>query len=599
MAMQATLLRFGPFDLDVKTGELRKDGEIVRLAPQPFKVLTLLVRRGGEIVTRDEIREQVWSDATFVDFDQGLNFCIRQIREALGDDASAPQFIETLPRRGYRFLTPVEESGPAPASVTRLMVLPFRMLRPDPETEFLAFSLPDAIVNSLSGLESLVMRSSLAASQFAGDHVDLKKLAAEADVDVVLAGSLVRSGEQLRVSTQLTAVPAGTLRWSGTWQVALGDLFHVEDDLAKRVVESLALPLTAREHGLLRRDVPSSSRAYEDYLRGNQLSQDPKQWASARDLYVRCVAEDPRYAPAWARLGRIHHVMGKYLDSGVPESLDRAEAAFKKALEINPELPLAHKLYAQLEVDRGRALDAMGRLLGRARSADPDVFAGLVSACRYCGLLDASVAADERARRLDPKIRTSVAHTWFLRGDYSLIATMALDEVPYIGAMSLAALGREADAIAGLRKLEEKTRTRLRDFMIAARTLLEGQRDDSVAAVNRIVASNFGDPEGLFYLARHLARLDETGIALGLLRRVVQGGHFCFPALARDTWLNSLRGEPEFGELLRQAEAHHNEAAAVFSRLEGSVLLGVARGARPHATERAKGTAPRERSRAK
>src|SRR3981081_116555 len=130
----ANPLRFGAFDLDPTSGELRKDGDPVKLPPQPFKVLTLLARRSGEVVTRHEIREEIWSEETFVDFDQGLNFCIRQIREALGDDAEAPRFIETLPRRGYRFPAPIEvEREGGPASFTRLIVLPFRMLRPDPE----------------------------------------------------------------------------------------------------------------------------------------------------------------------------------------------------------------------------------------------------------------------------------------------------------------------------------------------------------------------------------------------------------------------------------------------------------------------------------
>src|SRR5438552_3062823 len=114
--------RFGAFELDPKSGELRKAGDQVKLPPQPFRVLTMLARRSGEVVTRKEIREQIWSEETFVDFDQGLNFCIRQIREALGDDAEAPRFIETLPRRGYRFLMPTEGGDPAlPAPLARLI----------------------------------------------------------------------------------------------------------------------------------------------------------------------------------------------------------------------------------------------------------------------------------------------------------------------------------------------------------------------------------------------------------------------------------------------------------------------------------------------
>src|ERR1041385_7690646 len=130
------VLRFASFELDTASGELRQRGEPVKLPPQPFKVLELLVRRGGEVVTRSEIRAHVWCDDTVVDFEQGLNFCIRRIREVLGDTADAPRFIETLPRRGYRFVMPVMEAKSArPERVTRLIVLPFRTLRPDPETE--------------------------------------------------------------------------------------------------------------------------------------------------------------------------------------------------------------------------------------------------------------------------------------------------------------------------------------------------------------------------------------------------------------------------------------------------------------------------------
>jgi TolB-like protein len=455
-------------------------------------------------------------------------------------------------------------------------------LRSDPETEFLAFSLPDAITTSVSGLASLVVRSSIVASRFAGETPDLNKIAAEADVDVVLTGTLLRSGEQLRVSTQLTELPAGTLLWSQTSQVTLGDIFQVQDELAHRIVGSLSLPLSAREQRMLKRDVPVSAKAYEFFLRANQLSHDSKQWDLARDLYLKCIEKDPRYAPAWARLGRIHHVMGKYLESGGHDCLELAEVALKRALELNPDLAVAHKLYAQLEVDLGRAEAAMARLLERARSADPELLAGLVSTCRYCGLLDASIAADTLARRLDPRIRTSVAHTWFLRNDYVRLQEFKFEEIPYIGALALAARGRKVEAIAALRHLEDKTRTRLRDFMIAARAFLEGKPAESLAAVERVVSSDFHDPEGLFYLTRLLAHLKQSAPALELFRRVVAGGFVCFPFMQSDPWLDSLRTTPEFVNVLGQAEARHREALSAFARMQGGVVLGLATSTTTH-----------------
>jgi len=268
----ANLLRFGAFELDSRAGELRRNGDLIHLAPQPFKVLELLVQRSGEVLTRAEVRDHVWCGDTLVDFEQGLNFCVRQIREALGDTADAPRFIETLPRRGYRFLMPVTGASPLePAKRRALIVLPFRMLRADPETEFLAFSLPEALTGSLTGLRSLVVRSSMAAARFPAD-AEPRRIAAEADVDLIVSGTLLRSGPEIRVSTQLTEAATGTLLWSHAAQAPVGDLFQVQDELTQHIVTSLSLPLTHRERQLLMRDVPSSARAYEYFLRGNQLS---------------------------------------------------------------------------------------------------------------------------------------------------------------------------------------------------------------------------------------------------------------------------------------------------------------------------------------
>jgi len=571
------VLRFAAFELHPAAGELRQRGEVLKLAPQPLKVLELLARRAGNIVTRSEIREHVWSGDTFVDFDQGLNFCIRQIREALGDTADAPTFVETLPRRGYRFLMPVTESTPAaPVRVTRLIVLPFRMLRRDPDTEFLAFSLPDAITSTLGGLQSLVVRSSMTAARFAGDSIAPGQIGVEADVDAIVTGTLLRLGPEIRVATQLTAAATGALLWSHAAQTSVGDLFRVQDELTRRIVTSLSLPLTNRELQMLRRDVPSNPAGYEYFLRGNQLSHDPTQWSVARDLYLQSVEEDPAYAPAWARLGRIHHVMAKYQPRGAQGSLDHAEAAFRRALDLNPDLPIAHKLFAQLEVDLGRAHDAMVRLIERAHTADPELLAGLVSACRYCGLLDASVAAHARALDLEPKIRTSVGHTWFLQADHARVATLKVADFPYIVAISLAELGRSHEVLPVLRDLEQKLPGRLRDFVVVARTLLDGHEAESVAAVGRIVDSDFRDPEGLFYLSRHLARLNEANLALDLLGRVVASGYFCFPTMAHDPWLEPLRRNPAFTQLLRRAEALHREAVVAFERLGGPNVFAAA-----------------------
>ena len=204
-------------------------------------------------------------------------------------------------------LTTTDAVAAAPAhQVPRLIVLPFRMLRPDPDAEFLAFSLPDAITTSLAGLRSLVVRSPLAGGQFATDTPDLKAIATQAEVDLVLVGTLLRGGDRLQVNAQLLEAPAGTIVWSQRSQLAWQDIFQLQDELTRRIVDSLAVPLSAGEKQQLERDVPASAPAYERYLRANQLAHAPAEWRLARDLYLRSVDEDPKYAPAWAKLGRMH-----------------------------------------------------------------------------------------------------------------------------------------------------------------------------------------------------------------------------------------------------------------------------------------------------
>ena len=472
----------------------------------------------------------------------------------------------------------LSDSGPAaPAQpVTRLIVLPFRTLRPDPETDFLAFSLADAVTSSLSGLRSLVVRSSLAASRFASDTPDLKAIGNEAEVDAVLVGTLLRSGNQLRVSTQLVGTPAATVLWSHTAQVAIGDLFHLQDDLAGRIVDSLSVPLTQRERRMLKQDVPATPEVYQRYLRANEVSRDSQHWRTALELYEQCVTEDSHYAPAWAGVGRMQRMIGKYVDEESDERFAKSEDALKRALDLNPDLSLAENMYAHLEVDLGRAEQSMVRLLRRARerTADPELFAGLAHACRYCGLLNASMAAAMHARRLDPRIPVSAGHTCFMRGDYAGVMTYEPEGLNYMRNLALVMLGRPEEARDSLQRVDKSFPHRLTIYVTALGALLDGRRDESVAAIRRLM--NIRDPEGRYYVARHLAHLGEPDAALELLARVVPDGFFCLPALTRDPWLDPLRGTPAFGAILRDAEARHRRAVISFLTAEGDRVLGVA-----------------------
>jgi serine/threonine protein kinase/tetratricopeptide (TPR) repeat protein len=467
--------------------------------------------------------------------------------------------------------------------LTRMVVLPFRVLRPDPETDFLAFSLPDAIATSLSGIGSLVLRSSAVAARYAGDTVDLKALAADADVDRVVMGTLVRAGDQLRVAAQLVEAPGGTLLTAHTVQSSLGDLFRLQDDIARRVVEALALPLVGATPPPTP-DAPQDARAYELYLRANDRGRTYAGLPGARDLYQQCLELDSRFAPAWARLGRCYRVIGKYID-GAPDSDARAEDAFRRALALNPRLTIAHKFYANLEAEIGQADRAVVRLLREAgrHGNDPELFAGLVHACRYCGLFDQSVAAHAEARRLDPNVSTGVEQTLLLAG--SLLDRMTTLDAPAVDPGADEGIRVIALGLAGRR---EEARERLL-AMRQAQTIplfqlwtghllawLEGKREDLLGGLAPFGALKIQeDPEAIFQEGWLLCDIGEYEAGLRELQRGVAKGYFASATLMRSPQFDPLRGTPAFEALVAAAESGRQRALAAFREAGGERLLGL------------------------
>lgn len=466
-------------------------------------------------------------------------------------------------------------------TIARLIVLPFRVLKRDEETDFLAYSLPEAISSSLSGIDSLIVRSSLMAAGFEG-LPDLKRVAVEADVDAILTGSILRAGDRIRVTCQLVEAPSGTMTWSETVNSSMQDLFKIQDELCERLLQSLTLPLSERERRIFRRDVPANAKAYEYYLRANQIAatRNLDNMRLARDLYLQCLDEGPDYAPAWARLGRVYRFIEKFGED-IHGNLKRADEAFKQAFTLNPDLAIAHNLYTPVECDQGRAQKAMLRLLERARSRrnDPDLFAGLVQACRYCDELEASVAAHDRACHLDPHLVTSAAHTYFLLGDYAKTLDCYGDKVGsyYLDCAALAALGDEKTALARLREREGLGGT-MKAIMQSLRACLEGDFEECLKASEIGESLTPRDPELLYYVARHLARINESDQAITMLSGVLDRGFLCATAIARDPWFSSLRSSVRYVELMRNAEQRRNEVHATFLAAGGEQVLGLTRG---------------------
>jgi hypothetical protein len=302
--------------------------------------------------------------------------------------------------------------------------------------------------------------------------------------------------------------------------------------------------------------------------------------ARARDLYRAALAEDPDYAPAWARLGRVLRFMAKYGLVEPEPAYREAEAAFRRALALDPELAAAHNLFTYFEIEElGRARDATTRLLARARARpdDPELFAGLVTSLRFCGLLDASIEADRRARALDPGLRTSVSYTFLLQGDLERAMRYEDQDVPYVRFYALPLAGRAEEAVALAREFETRSAAAVQRLTISTiRAALEGRAEDVRGGIERLLRSGFHDPEGLYLASRHAAKVRLDDLSLDVLARVVERGFHVPQAMRRDAWFAPLSLDPRFAAALDEAERGRRASLDAYAAAGGDRLLGPA-----------------------
>src|SRR3954471_23878920 len=259
-------VRFGQFEIDEKTRELRKDGTKVRLQEQPLQVLQILLEHPGEVVTREELRKRVWPTDTFVDFDHGINNAVKRLREALSDTADTPRYIETLPRRGYRFLHALA----AVTSEVSIAVLPFLSLSADPENEIFADGMCEEIISSLAQLKNLHVTARTSSFAFKGKHVDLRAIGEQLNVRTVLEGSVRKSGNHLRITAQLVNAADGYHLWSETYDREMKDVFAIQEEIAKSIARRLEVTLDSEQHPLFIAGT-DNLEAFKFYMQGRSL----------------------------------------------------------------------------------------------------------------------------------------------------------------------------------------------------------------------------------------------------------------------------------------------------------------------------------------
>src|SRR5947207_11765530 len=247
------LVRFGEFEIDERAGELRKEGIKVRLQEQPLQILQILLEHPGEVVTREELRKRVWPSDTFVDFDHGINNAIKRLREALGDTAETPRFIETLPRRGYRFIASLEAARPASSPIQSIAVLPLENLSRDPEQEYFADGMTEALITSLAKIGSLRVISRTTVMHYRGVRRPLPEIARELGVQAVVEGTVLRSGEKVRISVQLIETSSDTHLWAESYERDLRDILWLQSEISQAVAREIQAKLTPAEQERLTR----------------------------------------------------------------------------------------------------------------------------------------------------------------------------------------------------------------------------------------------------------------------------------------------------------------------------------------------------------
>ena len=336
-----SVIRFGSFEMDLQAGELRLAGARLKLQPQPFKVLAMLVDRAGEVVTREDIERQVWGDETHVDFDLSLNYCIKQIRSALKDDADTPQFIETLPRRGYRFIAFVERRERSPRkNRAMLAVLPFGNLTGDAEQEYFADGMTEELIGQLGRLrpDRLGVIAFTSARRYKNTTKGIDQIGSELSIDYIIEGSVRRSGNRVRIAVQLIQVSDQTHLWAEAYNHTLDDIIIIQTDVAERVAASLTLELLP---GSEKSRLPAATGdliAYEAYLKGQFYwsRRSEEGLAKALRYFHITIERAPEYVPAHVGIADVYNISAYYSNLPPGQAYERSQHSITTALRINP-----------------------------------------------------------------------------------------------------------------------------------------------------------------------------------------------------------------------------------------------------------------------
>ncbi|HLY16910.1 MAG TPA: winged helix-turn-helix domain-containing protein [Bryobacteraceae bacterium] len=420
-------LRFGGFELDARAGELRKHGVRLRLRGQPLLVLEILLGHAGDVVTREELQTRIWPADTLVDFDHGLHNAIARIREVLGDSAEAPRYIETLPRRGYRYIGPVpyfqvlrpateigenksQPAAPVPRAhrkrslvlalcavfalglvaltvgqavrakgaaspIRSIAVLPIDNLSGEPSEEFFADGMTDQLITDLAKIDSLRVISRTSVMQYRGAKKGVPEIARELKVDAIIEGSVIRAGQRVRVTAQLIQAPVDRHLWAETYDRDLGDILKLQGEVADAIAGQVRAQLTPTQHASLRRAHAVKPDAYDSYLKGrlyftNEYA-NPDSLRKAQHYFDESIQEDPNFALAYAGLADAYAYLAFAGAMPRDQAYRSAKEALAKGLQLDDTIGEAYYTLGILSWRFDWDLEAADRQFDRAVALAP------------------------------------------------------------------------------------------------------------------------------------------------------------------------------------------------------------------------------------
>ena len=608
-ADSSSRLRFDDFEVDLDSGDVWKHGARMRMQEQPWQVLRLLLERAGQVVTRDELRQKLWPSVV-VDFDDGLNTAVRKIRELLDDPAEKPRYIETIPRRGYRFIAPVKAlRARKPAASSRpwigaiagivavslmawvgarwladeprihaVAVMPLDNLSGDPSQDYFAAGITDALTTQLARTvgSSLRVTSRGSAEKYRGKP--LEEVARALDVEAVVQGSVTRSGNLVRVTARLVDVKRDTHLWAATYERDLREVSSLQGEIAATVARRVHARLDPRAEARLASAATVNPQAYDLFQRARYraFSNNSQDIADAVDLLEQALRLDPSFAPARAVLARAYTAQAFFSGQERHDLDARALEEIDRALKLDPDLAEAYlaRGLAFWTHHNGFPHERAMAQIKRALELDPNLAEAhhwLGTIYIHVGLLEQGRQELQTALRLDPAnpgIRYRVASSLLMEGKPmealpGLEATRAY--FPANAAYGIARanfdLGRKAEAAS---VIEEYLRANSRDeggVANAMQALIHADAGKGVLAEQSIEeAVRSGKGFGHFHHAAYTigatyAIMRRPGEAIRWLRAAADDGYPCYPVFERDRTLNNIRGHPDFAELMKDLRA--------------------------------------------